>query len=234
MVRVSAQRSPELASPASDTSVPMTPPGGAQGLRHPHQTALLRRLRAGDEAAYEQLVRQHGGAMLAVARRILRDEDAARDAVQDAFMNTFRAIGRFREDAKLSTWLHRIVVNAALMQLRRMKRRVEGSLDDLLPAFDDTGHHTTSPPTSGIAAEAALERKETRAMVRASINRLPTSYRTVLVLRDIEGLSTTEAAELLGISEEALKVRLHRARQGLTTLLSGVLAPGKRIGRETM
>jgi RNA polymerase sigma-70 factor, ECF subfamily len=79
--------------------------------------------------------------MLVVARRLLRNEDDARDAVQDAFLNAFRALPRFREEAKLSTWLHRIVINAALMKLRAAKRRSEVNIDCLLPLFDEQGRH---------------------------------------------------------------------------------------------
>jgi RNA polymerase sigma factor (sigma-70 family) len=111
------------------------------------------RLQRGDEAAYEQLVREHGGAMLAVARRLLRDEDAAREAVQSGFISAFRSIQTFRQDASLSTWLHRIVVNAALMHLRRVHRRPETSIEELLPVFDETGHHRVRVDRYPISAE---------------------------------------------------------------------------------
>ncbi len=166
-------------------------------------------------------MRECGGAMLAVARRLLRDEEAARDVVQEAFTSAFRSIHAFREASRLSTWLHRIVVNAALMHLRRTGRRPEAPIDDLLPTFDETGHHRNAVEPYPITAEAALIEKETRARVRTCIDRLPTTYRTVLMLRDIEELSTAEAAKLLDISENAVKIRLHRARQALATLLGG-------------
>lgn len=108
-------------------------------------TVDVARLRSGDEAAFEQLVRQHTGPMLAVARRLLRNEDAARDAVQEAFISAFRGLKTFREDSTLSTWLHRIVVNAALMRLRREKRRPETRIEDLLPRFTETGEHASAP-----------------------------------------------------------------------------------------
>src|SRR5215217_2188035 len=90
----------------------------ADGGPAPVHDPLVARLKAGDADAYEELVRLHGGRMLAVARRFLRDDEAARDAVQDAFLSAFRGIGRFDGHAQVSTWLHRIVVNAALMRLR--------------------------------------------------------------------------------------------------------------------
>src|SRR5262245_49666803 len=98
---------------------------------------LVTRLKAGDETAFAGLVRTLGGRLLAVARRVLRDEDLARDAVQDAFVSVFRAIRGFDGESQLSTWLHRIVVNAALMRLRAQRRRPEQSIEPLLPVFDE-------------------------------------------------------------------------------------------------
>jgi RNA polymerase sigma-70 factor (ECF subfamily) len=180
---------------------------------------LLDRLRAGDEAAFADLVRTQGGRMLAVARRLLRDEEDARDAVQDAFISAFKGLDHFEGQAKLSTWLHRIVVNAALMKLRTRRRKPEESIEDLLPRFLDDGHMAAPSAPWRDSAESALERKQTREQVRASIDRLPDGYREVLLLRDVEGLDTREAAEALGISAANVKVRLHRARQALREVL---------------
>jgi RNA polymerase sigma-70 factor (ECF subfamily) len=195
------------------------------------EPTLVARLRAGDEAAYEVLVRRHGAAMLAVARRLLRNEEDARDAVQEAFLHVFRAAGEFRADAKLSTWLHRIVVNTALMRLRSAGRRPEGFVADLLPAFDETGHHADPVLPLPASAEDAVGREELRARVRACVAELPAAYRAIVVLRDFEDLSTAEVASLLGISENAAKIRLHRARQALTALLRVALADGASPAR---
>ena len=181
---------------------------------------LVRRLKAGDEDAYATVVRTLGGRMLAVARRFLQDEDLARDAVQDAFLSAFRSIHAFDGDAQLATWLHRIVVNAALMKLRTRRRKPEQSIEPMLPAFAEDGHHAGRPVVAWTAsAEEALLRREARERVRAAIADLPERYRTVLLLRDIEDRSTREAADLLGITENAVKLRLHRARQALATRL---------------
>lgn len=184
--------------------------------------SLLERLRAGEAAAFEELVRSAGPRLLAVTRRLLRNEDDARDAVQDAFLSAFRALAGFDGNCQLVTWLHRIAVNAALMKLRGKKRRPEAPIDDLLPDFDDTGHHRNSIEPWRPEPLAALEREEVRSGVRAAIDRLPDSYRAVLLLRDIEEMSTGETARVLGLSENAVKVRLHRARQALRTLLDPV------------
>jgi RNA polymerase sigma-70 factor (ECF subfamily) len=186
--------------------------------------ALVARLRAGDADAYERLVREHGGRMLAAARRLLRSEDDARDAVQEAFVAAFRAIDGFAGGARLSTWLHRIVLNAALMKLRSRRRRREEPLEPLLPQFAEDGHFAEPPAAWDAAADELLQRRETRALVRDAIARLPEAYRTVLVLRDLEELGTDEAAAALGVTPNTVKTRLHRARQALRALLARDLA----------
>lgn len=190
------------------------------------EKALLDRLRAGDDAAYEELVRAYGGRMLAVARRFLRSEEDARDAVQDAFVSAFRSIDRFEGNARISTWLHRIVVNAALMKLRTRRRRPEQSIEDLLPSYLDDGHMEPTPsPWRETEADGA-ERRELAELLLRSIDRLPEIYRNVLMLRDIEELDTQETADVMGISPGAVKTRLHRARQALRGLLAPHLEEG--------
>jgi RNA polymerase sigma-70 factor, ECF subfamily len=187
---------------------------------------LLARARAGEEDACATLVRRHGRRLLAVARCFLRIEEDSADAVQDAFLAAFRSLDRFAGDAALGTWLHRIVVNVCLSKLRARARRPEVCLDDLLPAFDDTGHHRRPVRSWDEHALARLTRLETRAQVRACIDRLPLPYREVLLLRDIEGLGTAQTAEQLGINAGAVKTRLHRARQALRTLLEPLVLVG--------
>jgi len=179
---------------------------------------FITRLRARDEAAFEEMVRQFGGRMLSVVRRSLRSEDDARDAVQEAFLPAFESIEQFNGGAMLSTWLHRIVVNAALMQLRRKRRKPEQSIDELLPSFDAEGSWVEDGRRT-VTTEVILEGRDTRAMVRRCIAKLPESYRVVLTLRDIEELDTAETAKQLGLSLNIVKVRLHRARQALRTLI---------------
>lgn len=184
------------------------------------ETTLVARLRAGDEGAYETFVRLYGGRMLSVARRFLGNDDEARDAVQDAMISAFRSIDRFEGTAKISTWLHRIVVNAALMRLRRRKRRPEESLEDVLPRFRDDGHRVLADDEWRVSPEIAVEREEVQVLVRKAIGELPETYRNVLLLRDIEQLDTAEVSQLLGVTENAVKIRLHRARQALRAKLA--------------
>jgi RNA polymerase sigma-70 factor (ECF subfamily) len=182
------------------------------------EEALLAGLRAGDAAAFEQLVRRYSPRLLVTARRILGNEEDARDALQDAFLSAFRALDTFAGQSRLSTWLHRIAVNAALMRLRSRKRKPERPITELLPRFAEDGHQA-EPAAPWVGVDRALERQETRALVRRHIDELPDSYRTVLLLRDIEGLDTEETARQLGVNEGVVKTRLHRARQALRTLL---------------
>ena len=180
---------------------------------------LVERLRAGDPQACETLVREYGGRMLATARRLVGTEEDARDVVQEAFIAAFRAIDTFAGAARLSTWLHRIVINAALMRLRSRRRRREESIDGLLPRFDEEGCWAEPVSPWDTSSDVLFERRETRAMVRNAVDRLPVNYRSVLILRDIEELDTGETASLLGVTPNAVKTRLHRARQALRTLL---------------
>jgi RNA polymerase sigma-70 factor (ECF subfamily) len=157
--------------------------------------------------------------------RLLRDDEEASDALQDAFVQVFRALPGFREQCALGTWLHRIVVNAALMRLRR-RRRPEEPIEPLLPRFTEEGHQEIPAVAWPESCEELVARAEVRERVRQAIDGLPESYRNVLLLRDIEELDTAEAAAALGISANAVKVRLHRARQALRERLD----PGLRQG----
>jgi len=203
--------------------VSSNPPLRQQPAPDVNDAVLLARLRTGDATAYETLVRTYSSRLLAVTRRLLRNDEDARDALQDAFISAFRALHTFEEDSLLSTWLHRIAVNAALMKLRTRRRHPKDSIEDFLPKYIEDGHredgHQGNPTKPWKEPEGLLQRQETRALVRACIDRLPETYRTVLLLRDIEELDTEEAAQLIGISPNAIKIRLHRARQALRTLL---------------
>lgn len=190
----------------------------------PDNDQLLDALRAGDPHAQRQWVEQVGPRMLRTARGILVQEEDARDAVQEAFLSAFRGLATFDGRSRLSTWLHRITINASLMKLRSRRRRPERSIEELLPTYLADGHQTRSTPawpalgtrthdgTNALAPELA-------ALIRQRTSELPENYRTMLLLRDIEQLSTEEAAAVLEITPAAAKVRLHRARQALRALI---------------
>ncbi|MCI0652715.1 MAG: sigma-70 family RNA polymerase sigma factor [Planctomycetes bacterium] len=180
---------------------------------------LVARILAGEERAFEELLATYGARLLAVAARFCREEHDAQDVVQDAMLSAFKGLGSYTGDARLYTWLHRIVVNAALMRLRARRRRPEQSIEELLPTFTAAGHHREPPRRWDEPASAKLERSETRKQIRHLIEQLPEPFRVVVLLRDIEELDTAETAQVLDITEQAVKTRLHRARQALRTLL---------------
>jgi RNA polymerase sigma-70 factor, ECF subfamily len=189
------------------------------------QDGLVEALKRGDDWAFETLVRLYGGRLLAVARRYVRTEDDAHDVLQSAYLSAFKAIGQFEGSSQLCTWLHRIVVNCALMKLRTRRRKPEEAIDDLLPSFLEDGHHVEQFSTWTTPADVLLEQRETRQTVRHCIDQLPETHRMILILRDIEERSTQDVAAMLMLTPNAVKVRLHRARQALTTLLRQELGP---------
>ena len=189
---------------------------------HADEAVLIARLKANDPAACEHLVRTYGGKMLSVARRFLKCEEDANDAVQDAFISAFRFIGGFEGQSKLGTWLHRIVVTTCLMRIRTDKRHV--SIEPVLPTYDESGHRTRRIEPWGAGALDHAMTTETRAHVRACIEQLPPRYREVVLLRDIEEVDTEETAKLLNCTPGNVKTRLHRARQALRTLLEPAMS----------
>jgi RNA polymerase sigma-70 factor (ECF subfamily) len=181
--------------------------------------ALIAGLQAGESGAFETLLRDYGPRLLRLARRFLANEEDARDALQDAMVAVYRSIGNFESGSALLTWLHRIVVNSALMKLRTKKRHPEEDIEQYLPRFLKDGHQQSPSTPWTESAQSVLEREELRAAVHEAIDKLPEAYRIVLTLRDIEELSTAETAEILGVTKNVVKIRLHRARQALRTLL---------------
>ena len=191
------------------------------------ESSLLVGLRARDEHAYEQFVHRYSSRVFAVAQHLLRNEDDAQDAVQDTFLSAFRAIDSFEGQAQFSTWLHRIASNAALMKLRTQRRKREEPLETSLSLESrrstDAVHAfslVNMVPDGKEPVDVSLQRQETRALVHACIADLPAAYRSVVMLRDIEELNTAETARRLGTSPTAVKLRLHRARKALRTLLN--------------
>jgi len=191
----------------------------------PRNEALVARLREGEEAAFEELVRTYTARLLAVARRIVGSHEEAKDVVQETFLAAFKSLDRFRGEANLGTWLSRIAVNQCLMKLRSRRRKPEQSIEDLLPTFLPDGHQVRESALWEVSIDTQVERNEVFALVRQAIDRLPANYRTVLLLRDIEELSTEEVARMLSVTSNTIKVRLHRARQALRTLLEPHFRP---------
>ncbi len=188
------------------------------------EAALLAGLQAGDEAAFEQLVHHYSGRLLAVARRFLNNEEDARDAVQDTFLSVIRAIDDLEEGAHFSAWLYRIARNTALMQLRARRRNREVPVSPWRLHGLEDDPRVPSGSSWEEPASVVLQHQEVHSLVHECIQHLPAPYRTVLLLRDIEDLDTKETAHRLGVSPNAVKIRLHRAHQALRPLLHSRLA----------
>ncbi len=191
------------------------------------EAALVAGLRARRPDAFETMVRVYTPRLLAVARRLVGNDEDARDVVQDAMLSAYRSIDKFEAHSRVSTWLHRIVVNAGLMKLRTRRRKPEESIEPLLPTFREDGHYRNELPAWAAASDETAERNEMQQIVREAILNLPEAYREVVVLRDIEEQDTAATAAALGITPNAVKIRLHRARQALRTQLEQHLRRGR-------
>lgn len=180
--------------------------------------ALAQAIAAGDPAAFENLMRRHNRLLYRTARSILRDDAEAEDAVQNAYLRAYRQIDQYRGEARLATWLTRIVINEALGFLRKRSRLppiviMEGrSIDEAIEAA--AGASAPEPP------EAMLVRTEIGKTIQTHIDELPLPYRTVFVLRAIEELSVSEAAAALGVPEATVRTRFFRARERLRAALA--------------
>jgi RNA polymerase sigma-70 factor, ECF subfamily len=177
--------------------------------------ALLRAHVAGDRRAFGELVARHRDRLWAVAIRTLGDREEAADAVQDALISAYRAADRFRGDAAVTTWLHRIVVNACLDRARRRQSRPTVPLPEV----------ETAAVRAATAGPGETD-SDTRVMVRAALAQLPAEQRAALVLLDIEGYSVAEIAEILGIAEGTVKSRCARGRARLAVLLGHLRTNG--------
>jgi RNA polymerase sigma-70 factor (ECF subfamily) len=169
------------------------------------------------------VVRKYGDSHAGGRPPVFSEEQEARDAVQEAMLSAFKGIRNFAGEAQLWTWLHRVVVNASLTRLRQRRRHSRDSLEDLLLHFDGAGNHLSENFGNGVDLVELIEWRDRRAMVSKCIAMLPENYRTVLLLRDIEEMSIEAVAQALGETPNAVKVRLHRARQALRTVLQRAL-----------
>lgn len=168
------------------------------------EQVLVERSQGGDREAFEELVRRHADRLYAVVLRFVADGEEAQDVTQEAFLRAWRSIGRFRGQSQFFTWLYRIGINEAK---RRAGRRPPAELfasleDDPMPEAPDWSE----------APQLRLEQSDLREVLERAIRELPLRYRATVILRDVEGLSTREAAEVMELSEAAFKSRLHRAR----------------------
>lgn len=182
-------------------------------------TELSRRIAQGDMHALEQLMRLHNRTLFRTARAILRDDAEAEDAVQEAYLQAYRSIGSFRGDAKLSTWLVRIVANEALARRRKDVRRAA-----LVPirggGVEEREFETEVAVRAEDGPESQAQRSELRRLLEQKIDELPDAFRAVFMLRALEELPVDETAVVLGIPEATVRTRFFRARSLLREALS--------------
>ena len=164
----------------------------------------MRCAQAGDREAFEELVRAHADQLLGVIRRFGLSGDAAQEVTQEAFVRAWRSIGSFKGKGRFFTWLYRIGVNEAKRRIEREPSRAR------LRSLDEDG--AAEPPDTSHEPYARVAHAELKGALAVAVRGLSLKYRAPLILRDIEGLSTADAAAILGLSEAALKSRLHRAR----------------------
>ncbi len=179
----------------------------------------LNALLSGDKVAFEQLVRQESPRLFRVIVRIVGDDDEARSVMQETFLQAYERLHTFRGESKITTWLYAIGINlsrAALRKARRYNTLDEQDIDRLQPSFNRGMFADDSRDWNPLDR---VQKSELQRVVREAIDRLPDDYRIVVTLRDIRELSTTEVAQMLDISEGAVRVRLHRARRALKKLI---------------
>jgi len=190
---------------------------------------LVEGLQAGDATALEALMERYSSRLYRLAYGITRSSRDAEEVLQDVFLTVFRKIASFEGRATLGTWLYRVTTNAALNRRRGLAARAEGALDDQLPTFLADGHRAGDrsfllADWSGTPEEELLG-GEARAVLERALAALPDGYRAVLVLRDVDGLSSEETADVLRESVPSVKSRLHRARMALRESITRSLAP---------
>jgi RNA polymerase sigma-70 factor (ECF subfamily) len=183
---------------------------------------IVERVKAGDTALYEIIMRRYNQRLYRVARAILRDDAESEDVMQDAYVRAYEHLDQFAGRAQFSTWLTRIAVHEALARLRLRTRNPQ--LDDI----DDDGEPSMNLAATSPGPEENVSRAETRHLLEEAVLGLPEQYRIVVTLRDIEELSTTETAAALDLTEENVKVRLHRGRALARNLLLSRVGAGAK------
>jgi RNA polymerase sigma-70 factor (ECF subfamily) len=196
------------------------PPGP---LKADKDLPLVELVKAGDHAAFTELVRRYEGKVYQLALRLTGNDMDAMDVIQDVFLSVYQKIHTFRGHAAFSSWLYRITANAAFAKLNQRKRAAAVSIDDVLPVVEEKA--SDGPSEWFQKPDVALFSQETRSALEDAINGLPDDFRTVVILRDVQDLSNQEVADILNLSIPAVKSRLHRARLALRRRL------GEYLGR---
>jgi RNA polymerase sigma-70 factor, ECF subfamily len=171
---------------------------------------VVNQFKAGDALAFEEIIARYESKVMSLALRFTRNQEDAEEVMQDVFTTVYRKIDGFRGQSAFSSWLYRIVVNAAFMKLRKRKQSQTVSIDDLSPAIKQ--YCIDRDTFSGTYSQNIAVSHEMQAVIQNAVNRLPDQYRAVFVLRDVDGLSNQETGEILNLSIPAVKSRLHRSR----------------------
>lgn len=203
----------DSATAATDTQ------GGTHVQGNVFEQLLIRRVQAGEAEVFYELVRPYERAVFLAAVAIVKNEADAEEIAQEAMLKAFRALGRFRQESKFSTWLIQIAINEAKMKLRKDRRHLYESIEQ--GQQSDDGEYTPRDFADWREIPSqALERRELRDALTEALKSLPEKYRTILILRDVNHLSITQTAQVLGLSEANVKTRLSRARLQMRDLLA--------------
>jgi RNA polymerase sigma-70 factor (ECF subfamily) len=178
-----------------------------------NDSEIVERLKAGDQRALEELFSLYSAKLYNVACRILGDVADTEEVIQDVFWTAYRKADTFRGNSQFSTWLYRLTINAALGRMRRSKKNKEVEYEELLPKFQEDGHHLVRPVVDwSNTLDENYAKQETQQLLKEGLDQLKPIDKSVVVLSDLEGLSDKEIAVTLGITVSAVKTRLHRAR----------------------
>lgn len=210
----------------SSPEQPAAPPPAAAAAKPSPDDALIARAKAGDFEAFEELVGRYQDKVYRLAFRFVRNETEAKEIVQDTLLSVWRKLDGFKGDSAFGSWLFRVTANAALMRLRSQRRHAEVSTEELPPGFLDTpqssyGQILSHGENWARRPDEELQSEELREKIQAAVDGLPEIYRTVFLVRDVDGLSTEETAEALQLSVPTVKTRLHRARLALRESIAG-------------
>ena len=189
-------------------------------MTHPSDTELVRRFKEGDRNAYTEIVRRYQDKVFTLAFRWMHDDQIAREVAQDVFLALYRSLDGFRGDAKLSTWIHRVVVNHCKNRRLYRQRRHTDLHEPLEGRRTDDDAPVRQLAHDGPGTDAATHRSEAEGLVREALAQLDEEQRAIIVLRDVEDMGYEEIAEILGVARGTVKSRLHRARASLARVLS--------------
>ena len=186
---------------------------------------LVRRIKAGDDGAFEEMVRRYHARIYSLSYGVLRNVEDAEESTQDAFWTLYRKIGTFDESKKFFSWFYRVALNAAYSRARRRPSLPTVSIEDRMPRFAQDGHFAADVPDWSVAIEDEAAARELAARAGEFIAELPPAYRDVIWMYDVEEIPSSDIADTLEISIPAFKSRLHRARLYVRQRLAEVSSP---------